>query len=160
MLAARRWMQQALQRPLSPSEPSSPTAADVICLSREAATAPPLPQKILNDRFNQHTKHCTVCQQALQQLQVAAAAVRAAAIGLAAAAGLVGALAVTLLGGGGFAPGAIVAVAAGGGMGLNVVAAAAALLGVGAVAAAVLAGRLQAKVQEFVFVEFAHADNH
>jgi hypothetical protein len=34
MFAARRWMGQALQQPLSPADPSSPAAADVICLSR------------------------------------------------------------------------------------------------------------------------------
>jgi hypothetical protein len=160
MFAARRWMGQALQQPLSPTDPSSPAAADVICLSREAAAAPPLPQSILNNRFNQHTKHCTVCQKALQQLKATAAAAHAVAVGLtAAAAGLVGVLVVALLGGG-FAPGVIAAAAAGGRMGLRVVAAAAMLLGAGAAAAAVLAGRLRAKVQEFVFVEFAHADNH
>jgi hypothetical protein len=157
--AARRWMGQALQQRLSSSDPASPAAADVICLSRQAAAAPPLPQRTLNDRLTQHTQHCTVCQQALQQLQAQAAAARAATIGLAAAAAaLVGLLVIMVLGSG-VAPGATAAPAAVGGVGLRVVAAAAMLLGAAAAAAAVLAGRLHETVREFVFVEFAHADN-
>lgn len=168
-----------MKQPLCPSDPSSPAAADVICMSREAAAAPPLPQATLNDRFSQHTKHCKICSQALQQLSKRLAAARAAAVGMAAAAaGLVGALVVVVLSGfgkqlltqqsnaglvWGSATGINAAAAAGMwgwcGVGFQLVAAAAVLLGAAAVAAAVLAGRLQQKQQEFMYVEFAHADN-
>ncbi|KAF6251152.1 hypothetical protein COO60DRAFT_1705010 [Scenedesmus sp. NREL 46B-D3] len=175
VIAARRWMGQALQQRLCPGDASSPAAADVICLSSEAAAAPPLPKTVLNDRFNQHTKHCRTCQHALQQLNMKLAATRTAMMGLAAAAaGLAGALVTLLLTGsdtarltqqadGGLLGRSVAegfsAAAAAGGFSAHVLVAVAVLLGAAAVAAAVLAGRLQRKVQEFKYVEFAHADN-
>eukprot|EP00775_Hariotina_reticulata_P001586 gene1586-1927_t len=61
--AARRWADAALNQPLNPgwlnpSSSNAPAAAEVICLTQEAATAVPrLPKQQINDRFGQHTAH-------------------------------------------------------------------------------------------------------
>eukprot|EP00775_Hariotina_reticulata_P006663 gene6663-6887_t len=153
VIAGRRWLDEALQLPLDPSLPDSPPAASVIAPdpAEVATSAKPPTQQQVNNRYEQHTKHCTICQQAMQMLQsqlkvaqAAAAALLAAAVGLVA---------------GGAVPQALRARAGEAGACMwGMVGAAAAVLAASVVAAA-LAADIKRRLEEFVFVEFAHADN-
>jgi hypothetical protein len=159
--AGRRWADAALQQPLNPADPSSPTAASVFTLTQPPAQRATKQQ--INDRLNQHTKHCSICQKALQALQQkmqraqkAAAALAAACIGVLAGAVLPQIIAAAV------AAGAVQPTAAAGVAGWHAGAAAvlAALLGVGAAVAAAVAAAAAKEVEQFVYVEYSHADNH
>jgi len=153
LCAARRWLNSAVQQPLSPS--SAVKAADVICTPREARQ---LTKKEINDRFQQHTQHCTICQKAMKKFermaQVAAAC--AVALGAAVVALLSGVwlpLWLSSAGGNGAAAGAAAASS-------SVCSWLTVLCGVGAAAAAAVARFAGTKMQQFVYVEYSHADNH
>lgn len=103
----------------------------------------PLPKRALQDRWAQHTRHCTACQEGAKQLE------RRARSGKAAAAALFVALC-ALLGTYGV-PGLLAG-------GLPGIAAAAAALG--AAVALVAARKAEVYVQQFHYVGFNHADNN
>jgi hypothetical protein len=157
--AGRRWADAALQQQLDPTDPSSPTAASVFTLLKPPGQRATKQQ--INDRLNQHTKHCSICQKALQALQQKMQTAQKAAAALAAA--CIGVLAGAVL------PQLVAAVAAAGaaqsGAAAAVLPAGAAavfamLLGLGAAVAAAVAAAAAKEVDQFVYVEYSHADNH
>ncbi|KAF6253987.1 hypothetical protein COO60DRAFT_1703552 [Scenedesmus sp. NREL 46B-D3] len=164
IIAGRRWADAALQQQLNPADPASPTAASVITL-----TKPPVQRATkqqINDRLNQHTRHCSICQKALQALQHkvqtaqnAAAALAAACIGVLAGAVLPQLAAAVAAGAeqSGAAAEAAVGVA---GLPAGAAVVLAVLLGLGAAVARVVAAAAAKEVEQFVYVEYSHADNH
>lgn len=176
LFAGRRWAEKALQLPLpvntgraaaeAADTTSATAAASVISLSREAAAAPRLPQQQLLNRWAQHTKHCVVCQKALQGIKhQAAAAQTAGRVLLAAAVGVMAgwvlpALVQLVSSSAAAGGGAASAVAGNGSLNLIAGAVIAAIMGIGtwlANAVAVAAGK---QIAEFEYVEFSHAMNH
>eukprot|EP00883_Tetradesmus_obliquus_P015685 jgi/Sobl393_1/8841/SZX73315.1 len=151
IIAGRRWADAALQQPLNPADPSSPTAASAFTLTKPPAKRATKQQ--INDRMNQHTKHCSICQRALQALQRKVQAAQKAAAALAAA--CIGVLAGAVL------PQLVAALAAGvAGFPAGAAAVLAVVLGVGAAVAKAVGDAAAKEVEQFVYVEYSHADNH
>lgn len=147
-------MQLPLPTPAHADRGAAPLrAGQVLSLSAEAAAArAALGAAQLNDRMAQHTASCKICSTALQSMRARATlARRAAAVLVAAAVGvLAGVVVPGLLAATGDAAPAAAARLAG---------AAATLLAAGATLAASIARKLEAKIAEFVYVEFSHATN-
>eukprot|EP00775_Hariotina_reticulata_P012636 gene12636-12765_t len=150
VVAARRWLTGALQQPLSSS--STMKAADVICNPKGARQ---LTKQEINDRFQQHTQHCTICQQAMKRFERMAQVAKVVAVALGAAAvallsGILLPLWVSSAGTNGAAAAAAASVCSW----LTVV------CGAGSAAASAVARFAGSKMQQFVYVEYSHADNH
>jgi hypothetical protein len=149
-------MQLPLPTPAHADRGAAPLrAGQVLSLSAEAAAArAALGAAQLNDRMAQHTASCKICSTALQSMRARATlARRAAAVLVAAAVGvLAGVVVPGLLAATGDAAPAAAAAA-------RLAGAAATLLAASATLAASIARKLEAKIAEFVYVEFSHATN-
>lgn len=164
VIATRRWSQAAMQLPLpdpvsAAGGEAARCAGDVLSLSPAAAAArAALGARQINDRMAQHTASCADCSAALGSLRARAALAHRVAAALVAAA--VGVLAGVVLPGLLLASGdAAAATAAAVAAAVRLAGAAAAALAAGAALAASLARSAEAKIAEFVYVEFNHATN-
>lgn len=161
--AARRWADAALQQHLPVFErdgAAAPLAADAISLSQGTAVAAgQMTKQQINDRYNQHTKHCVICQKAMKDLQhkASVASAAAAALGVTLMSWLAAVLLPKWMAGvwlAAFPTAAAAAVSPGLAVGVAV------FVSLGAALAAAVAKQAAGELEQFSYVEYSHADNH
>eukprot|EP00878_Enallax_costatus_P014184 GHUV01014836.1.p1 GENE.GHUV01014836.1~~GHUV01014836.1.p1 ORF type:complete len:236 (+),score=96.79 GHUV01014836.1:1416-2123(+) len=153
--SARRWADAALQQRLTSSTTNgqaAPLAAEALSLTqRTVAAASRQTKRDINDRLNQHTKHCTICQKAMKQRKADVAQFTARALGAAVIGWLAGVLLPKVLS---------LQYATAAAVPPGVAAVVAVVLGLCAAAAAAVLAAAHKELEQFVYVEYNHAENH